>query len=407
MAFPTGTETAPVDAASSDDKINSLLGEDLSAVETEAPAEEDTSVADRGTEVEEETESGVETADEPEAEEAEGDEGGSEEEQAEEETGEEDFDVSTLETDFAESAYERAAAHYSKQFGKQLDPNDQGDRAILRELMERGRKISELQTAEPEEEEEEGTEAATEEKPAAVTAKTPEEVFTAQIESARTYAKGNVNPIAVKELFRPVISGLFEVAWGEKGINLVKGKTDAELVPLAQAMDSLMTLKGMEIAGGIIGNVPKAVEGAYPFFSKSQDLAEKEAAVDEILGDPAYAGFDKLVDSGAINQALASPELKNAVFNRDPFKNRVAKLKFAYKLARGQRPDPKVLGEAVKRGKEAEKDRARRVAAGRTLPGSSSRGAAPATRGNLIGQLVQNGSSRAAKLFRDVGRQKS
>lgn len=407
MAFPAAPPGSSTETASGDEAINSLLGADLDTAETEAPVTEDTSVADRGTEVEEETESGVEeTTEETETEEVEGAEESSEEEPGEEETGEEDFDVTDLETDFAESAYAKAAEHYSKQFGKELDPNDQGDRALLRELMERGQRIKELQSKETEEAEpEESTEEAPETEKAP-TFKTPEEYITAQIESARTYAKTNVNPLVLKEAIAPMIYAMAKVFWGEKAKSFIDSTKPEALMELAQAMDTVMTLKGQEIAGGILPNVGKAVESAYPFFSKSQDLAEKEAAVDEILGDPAYKGFDTLVDSGAINRALASADLKDAVFAKDPFKNRVAKLKMAFKLARNERVDPKMLAEASKRGREAERTRQTKVSAGRTPPGSSSRGTAGAARGNFIQSLVQNGSSRAAKLFRDVGRSK-
>jgi hypothetical protein len=407
MPFPTAPAANPIETASGDEAINSLLGADLGVTETEAPVTEDTSVADRGTEVEEEPESGVEDTTEEPTEEGEPTEESSEEEQGEEESGEEEFDVSDLETDFAESAYAKAAEHYSKQFNKQLDPNDPGDRALLRELMERGRKISELQSREePEEEEEEGTEEAPEAKEAPAP-KTPEEVITAQLESARNYSKTNINPIVLKDAILPMMGAMANFFWGkEKGAAFMANRRPEDLLEMAQAMDTVMTLKGMEIASGILPNVGKAVETAYPFFSKSQDLAEKEAAVEEILSDKLYTGFDKLVDTGAINRALASPELKDAVFSKDPYKNRVAKLKMAFKLARNERVDPKMLAEASRRGREAEKTRSLKVAAGRTPPGSSSRGAAGAPRGRLIDQIVANGSSRAARLFRDVGRSK-
>jgi hypothetical protein len=399
-----GGGTATADNSSGDEKINSLLGGDLAVAEEDTAVAEDTSVADPAVESEDELEEAVETGDESGSEEEQGEEAGSEEGSEEEETGEEDFDVADLETDFADSAYEKAATHYSKQFGKTLDPNDQGDRALLRELMDRGRKISELSASREEAEEEPEEETAPAKEKEAPEAKTPDQVVMGQLESARNYAKSNVNPIVLKEAIFPMMGAMAKFFWGDKAKQFLEGKRPEDVMELAQAMDTVMTLKGMEIAGGILPNVGKAVESAYPFFSKSQDLAEKEAAVDEILGDAAYKGFDKLVDSGAINRALASPELKDAVFSKDAFKNRVAKLKFAFKLARNERVDPKVLGEAVKRGREQANDRARKVAAGRTLPGSSNRGAVPAGRGKFINDLVGNSGSRAAKLFRNVGR---
>src|SRR5579864_3358593 len=327
MPLPAATPAKDVtETASGDEAINSLLGADL-ATETETADAEDTSAGDRGTTVEDETETGVEETEvEPSEEETETEESGEEEPTEEEESGAEDFDVSDLETDFAESAYKRAAEHYSKQFGKTLDPNDQGDRALLRELMERGRKISQLQSREETEEEPEETTATETETEKPLVFKTQEEYFQHQIKNAVEYAKTNVNPVVLKEAIYPMMGAMAKFFWGDKAQAFLAGKKPEDVMELAQAMDAVMTLKGQEIAGGILANVGKQVEATYPFFSKSQDLAEKEEALDQILGDPAYAGFDKLVDNGAINRALASAELKDAVFSKDPFKNRVAKI---------------------------------------------------------------------------------
>jgi hypothetical protein len=406
MAFPTGTAVA--DTASSVSNINDLLGADLAPVETEAPVAEDTSVAEPEAEVEEGTETEVEGDETTEGEPEEGET----EEGEETESGEEEFDVADLETDFAESAYAKAAAHYSKQFGREVDPNDQADRAMLKELMERGRKISELQTTEPEEEpEEEGTEKPVEKEKPVVT-RSPEERLQDTIKEVRAYAKSNVNPAVAKEIVLPMMQAMANFIWGkDKAAKVFEGRSDADLAELSENLSAAMAMQIIDAIPGITSGIPAVVQREYPYMSKMHEMAEKEAAVDEILGatDKAgaeqYPGFAKLVDSGAINRALASPELKDAVFNKDPFKNRVAKLKVAFRLARNERVDPKMLAEASKRGRTAEKERATRVAAGRTSPGSSSRGGAPG-RTDFLQSLVGGGESPSAKLFKNVGRQK-
>ena len=276
--------------------------------------------------------------------------------------------------------------------------------------MERGRKISELQTREPEEEPEE--EAA----PAAETTqpvKTPEQILQERITNVREYAKGNVNPVVAKEIVLPMMQAMANFIWGkDKAAKVFEGRSDADLAELTAAMGAAMSMQIVDALPSIVGATPGAVEAKYPHLSRMNEMAEKEAAVDEILGATnaegaeAFPGFSKLVESGAINRALASTELKDAVFNKDPYKNRIAKLKFAYKIARNERVDPQLLAKASARGRAAEKERATRVAAGRTSPGSSSRSSAPG-RSSFLNSLVGGGESGSAKLFKNVGRREA
>lgn len=402
MAFPTAT-TSQSDAASGESTINDLLSVGLDTPETEVQDVGDTPVSEPETEVEEEP------GTEPEVEEAteEGAEDAPESEGEEEESGEDEFAADQLETDFSDATYAKAAAHWDKR-GVKLDPNDAGHRAMLKDWLERGQKISELQSREAEPEEEEAEEPATREAPQA--SKTPEEQLQDRITGVRAYAKETYNPVVAKEIVMPMAQAFANFFWGkEKAANVFANRSDSEIAEFTQAVSAAMAIQIADAVPQIVAATPRAVEAQFPYMSKMHDMAEKEAAVDEILdalgpdGNPAFPGFDRLVESGAINKAIASPELKEAVFNRDPYKNRVAILKMAYKIARNERVDPQLLTKASQRGRAAERERQQRVAAGRTSPGSSSRGTS-ATRSTLLGQLVGGGESRSAQLFKNVGR---
>jgi hypothetical protein len=360
--------TAPTaEAASSESRIDSLLGADLGVgtVETAEPAEGDTPLAGEETtdegevgEPTEATEDQPETGDEP----AEGE--ASTEDEPE---GEEDFNVSDLETDYAESAYTKAAAHFSKQFGKTLNPNDAGDRAILKELMDRGQKIAEAGRQSEEEPEEEETEAA----PAAeaAPAKTPQEVMKLRLDGAKAYAKESVVP----EIAMDFAQAFVESLWPGKNVKV----TQEQATALTQTMTAFGAMLVGDAIPSILGAVPGAVSNRYPMFDKVITMAEREAVVDEVMGavdaqgNPQFPGIDRLIENGTIKKLVNGEQLKDAVFNKDPFKNMIAKTKMAYKMARGEGFDPKLISTAVNRGKELARERARKVSAGRVPAGSS------------------------------------
>lgn len=409
MQFGTATPSQ-AEAATSESFINDLLGADLSvAEEVETQVAEDTSVTEPDVETEEGVESEVVEGDD--ATELEGDEPDGEEE-VEEEAAEEEFNLSELETDYAESAYSKAAQHYQKTTGKQLDPNDKADRALLKELMDRGRKISELQSKEPEEEPEEE---ATEEQPAATTAqaRTPEQMLQERVIGVKAYAKEAFNPAVAKEVVLPMMQAIAEFMYPGKGAEALSGRSEQQLRDLSEALTAAMAMQIADAVPQIVAATPGAVAAHYPYFVKSQELAENQDVLDTLMnetdkqGNPMYPGLDKLVNSEAINKHLQSPELKNAVFNKDPFKNKQAKLKVAYRLARNERVDPQMLANASKRGRAAEQERQKRVAAGRTSPGNSNGRSAPA-RFSFLNDLVGNGEgSRSAQLFKNVGRREA
>jgi len=394
----TETEAGP-----GEDRITSLLGADLTPTETEDTATGDTPVAGDEPNVEEGTRpgEGEATPDETEPGTEETPDGGGEGGEGE---AEEEFNLDELETDFAESAYAKAAAHYSKQFGKTLDPNDAGDRAMLRELMDRGRKISELQTREPEDEEEEETEAA----PAApaAPAKTPQEIQKERLAGARDYAKAAIVPEVAMEFGQKFVEAL----WPGKDVKLTQEQ--------ANGLAETFTMFGALLIGDAIPSImqatPRAVEAAYPEFKTIISIAGRERAIDEVVGatdqagTAAFPGIDKLIENGTIKRIMDS-ELKDAVFNsKDAHKNLVAKIKTAYKMARGQGVDVNLVRSAVAKGKELAVSRARKVAAGRTPPGSSR--SASASRGRtgsqFIDQLVNAGGSggRFSRMLKEHSR---
>ena len=391
MAFPNGTEQQ-TDSSTGEERINSLLtggGGTAVADEPERVAE-DTSVADADFAPEAEETDGVETDGGESTEEADSSE--------EADSGETEFELTEQDSDFSDNAYERAAAHYTKQFGKTLDPNDKADRAILRELIQRGQRIKALQSEEETPKDEDAdTAGKTEEVKPAVAAKPTEEQIMAQLANAEAYAKANVVPkVAMK-----FASRLINAMW--PGKNAGDKITQEQATELAEVFQTFGAMVVADAIPAILGAVPTAVQ-SDPMFGRMREMAVRETAIDEVLsttnkaGEAAYPDFEKMVDSGTIKQMMATDELKNAVFHKDPQKNLVAKLKFAYRLAKGQRVDVGALEKAAARGRDAEKERATRVGAGRTPPGTT-RGSlsAPSTASNFMNKLVSGSGSKFSR----------
>jgi hypothetical protein len=375
-----------------------LLGSDLETVETDAGAAEDTSVADAGAVVEEE-QPGAE------GEQTEGDTQGTDEdaegivEGGENEPVEEDFNLAELETDYAESAYAKAAAHYSKTFGKPLDPNDQGDRALLRELMDRGQKIKEL-SAQPREDDHKDEQAAVTQQASQPT-KTPQELMQARLAGAKQYAKESVVPEVAMDFAQSFVDAMWP------GKNVKVGQEQA--VALTQAFTAFGAMLVGDAIPSILSATPKAVADAYPRFTNLIESADKEAAVQELAeatgkdGSLSYPGIDKMIDNGTIKRIMDA-ELKDAVFNKDPYKNFVAKAQTAYRMARGQNVDTNVVQNAFQRGAKQAKERAARVGAGRVSPGSSRTASAGSGKDNFVQSLVSNGGSKFSNMLKELGK---
>lgn len=378
---------------SSEKSIDSLLGADLQTPGNgTTDVEEDTSVADADVATEQEPvtegveqEAGEESEDES-------SQGGSAEE------GESDLELSESDTDFSEAAYARAAEHYSKRAGRTFDPKDPGDRWTLRELMQRGQKIKALQSEEAEageETEESGVGKTEEAKPAEPPPKPTPEQIRARVKEAREYAKANIVPEVAQEF----ADGFVKALWPGKEVKI----SPEQAAALAEVFSTFAVMQIADAIPSIIGAVPNAVK-ADPIFGRVYDMGTRESAIDEVLsvtnkaGESAYPDFEKLVDSGAIKKMLNSDDLKDAVFSRDPHKNLVAKLKFAYRLAKNQPVDLGALEKAAEAGRTQEKERAKKVGAGKLPPGSS-RGSftTPRRAGNFITTMVASSGSKFSK----------
>lgn len=390
MAFPRGNESAD---SSDDAKINALLGGGDTATATadvDDRAAEDTSVADADMPTEgEETE-----VDESEA------EGATEEEGAtgEEEAGETDFALTEDDSDFSADAYARAAEHLNKARKRPLDLNDPDDHDTVREWMSRGKKIAELQASRSEEnvEEEEAAPAKTEEAPPAAPAKLTTEQIMQRMAEARQYAKSTLVPEVAKEFSTGIVNAL----WPGKGVG--EKMTQEQHNALTETFSTFGAMLIADAMPSIFQAVPQAVINGDPMMGRVRDMAMREAALDELFeardkvsGGELYPGLEKMLDSGEIKRQLNGAELKDAVFSKDPYKNLVAKIKVAYKFARGKPVDTKALTKAAERGRAQERERNVRVGAGKLPPGSS-RGsfAAPGTANNFINRLVAGGGSK-------------
>jgi hypothetical protein len=326
-------------------------------------------------------------------------EGATEEEGAEgeEEAGESDFALTEDDSDFSADAYARAAEHYSKRAGRQLDPNDPGDRFLLRELISRGQKIKELQAQPAEEtEEEEAAPAKTEEAPPAAPAKLTTEQMMQRMAEARVYAKQTLVP----EVALAFSKGIVDSLWPGKGVG--EKLTQEQANNLTETFSTFGAMLIADAMPAIFQAVPNAVINGDPMMGKVRDMAMRESALDELFeardkvsGGELYPGLEKMLDSGEIKKQLNGPDLKDAVYSKDPYKNLVAKIKIAYKLARGKPVDTKALTKAAERGRAQERERSVRVAAGKLPPGNT-RGsfAAPGTASNFINRLVSGGGSK-------------
>jgi hypothetical protein len=318
---------------------------------------------------------------------------------AEEHAEPSDFELTEQDADFSVAAYARAAAHYSKQSGKTLDPNDPGDRFLLSELMKRGQRIKKLQSAEAEtEDEEKPAAAAAEEVKPVVAAKPTIEQIRERVKGARQYAKENIVPEVAMEFAKDFM----EAMWPGKGVG--EKISQEQATRIAEVFSTFAVMQIADAIPSILSAVPTAVTNGIPMMGRVLDMASRESAIDEVLeardkgGAAAYPDFEKLVENGTIKQMMASDELKSAVFNKDPQKNLVAKLKFAYKLAKGQRVDVGALEKASERGRQEEKTRTARVAAGKLPPGNS-RGsfAGPVRASNFINTLVSGSGSKFSR----------
>ena len=384
--LPTGTVESP---ASGESHIEDLLGLGLPD-NTSGSAAEDTSVAGTDTDVldDQQVDTQDDGTDGSELETGADDAQDQGDETQGDETGEEDFDATSLEPDFAESAYQRAASHWEKR-GKKFDLQDSGDRAVLKDWMERGQKIAEL-NAKPAEQPRQDAKPAEAEKPPEPV-KTPQEMMALRLSGAKEYAKSILNPEVAMQFSQQFVDAM----WPGKNVKMSQEQANAMTEAFSMFGSLLIADAFQNTIPAIMGQVPKEVSKAFPMFDRVISMAERESVVEELVnarddkGSARYPGMEKLIDNGTIKRIMNGPDLKDAVFTKDPHQNMIRRAQVAYQMARGQNLNPQVVAKAVQRGREQANARARSVAAGRTPPGSSGRGFTNNSQKTLKQQLLE------------------
>jgi hypothetical protein len=315
---------------------------------------------------------------------------------------EEAFDESTLygdvQTDFSDDAYQKAAAHWSKQWGKQLDPSQPFDRSILRELMSRGQKISELQSvpAEAEEaEEEQAAEASPETKPQVDTP----EAIQKFVEGVDKFAEGMIRD----EVTIPQVKRLVANLFGDKvAENLDPKQTRA--VARDFIANQLMILNDVlpQILNKVIPDLFKKQLGSdFPLLSDMHTSQMETRAFSDLTGEkdkagrPLYGDLQKMKDGGALDAVFKEyPWLKDGNFKDSKDKplstmeNRKYILRAAYNMARGRAVSPEVLSQIALKGKE-QAARAADVTAASKLAAGESKGDFTQKPSDLLSDMVK------------------
>jgi|SRR6516162_163684 hypothetical protein len=396
---PTGTAEQTTTTTSGEDHIKSLLSEDSGGSESTESVAEDTSVADAEAVAEQEEAEHVGV----------GEEGGSEESEdgSEQATGDEaeesEFTLTEQDSDYSPEAYQRAAEHYSRRAGRTLDPNEPGDRFLLRELMQRGEKISSMQREEAEAEEATAEEAEPAVEDTARQAQPPAkptiEQVRAMVAGAKNYAKGNIVPEVALDFGNELRNAMVELIWGDKEAKNLPPVAQERANRVAEVLSTYAVMQIADAIPSILQATPSAVIQNHPGFARMAEEAQKGMAADEVLeakdtkGNLMYPDFERLAQSGTIKK-LVNTELREAVFSKDPHKNLVAKYKFAYRLAKNQPVDVSALTKASERGRTQEQERQRRVAAGKLPPGNSNRTGTSTSGSDFMNSLIKLGGSK-------------
>lgn len=408
MGAFTRAVIAPAET-SGEDRINDLLGGATATVdptELAEPAVGDTPV-DGGEQTDQQEVEHPEETEQP----AEGEPEEGEPEEGTEPAEEEDFEQQ-LETDYSERAYAKAAEHWAKR-GVTLDPAKEGDRALIKDWLDRGRDARDARAAQ-EATQETDEETPAEETPAAPAARTPEQVRAQTLQTwkeSQQYAKDTYDPEISKESLMPFISAVADIFWDGKGEAIAARMTTERIAALSNAIRPAIAMELAAALPSIYQGVPGMLQHD-PVFGSVHEFALKERVIDELStavgqnNQPLYPNLERLLESDAIKKALNGPELKNVVLDRDPYKNLIARTKLAYKIANNERVDVKAVERAAKRGREQEQERQRRVASGKTPPGRSTSGSAGGLPGssNFMQRMVGNTGSKFSKLLRDQGK---
>ena len=331
--------------------------------------------------------------------------------QTQETAPEEAFDESTLygdvQTDFSEAAYEKAAAHWSKQFGgKALDLSDPIHRGMLKEIMSRGRDFSALkqQMDSAPAEEESAEEAAPSEEAA------PEQPQSATPEQIQKFVEG-VNKVA-ETMIRPEIT----IPWVEQHLEQLIGQKAAAALPkeakVAFAKNAisgqLMILNEVlpKILESVLpGMFSKQLGNDYPLLSDMHSSQLESRAFTDLsseknkAGQPLYPDLQKMKDSGVLDAVFTDfPWLKDGEFKDTKGKplstleNRKYILRNAWKIAfndaRGKATSPEMLAQIAQKGKE-QAGRAAGVAAASRLAAGESKGGFTPQPSDLLTEMTK------------------
>jgi len=306
------------------------------------------------------------------------------------------------ETDFADSVYARAAEHYSKQWNARFDPNDPKDRSVLRELIQRGQRIAELQNAQPAEDAADES-AETGDETAQPSAETPEQVQQF-LNRTLEYAGKMVRPEVASAFAKQFISALY-------------GPKEAEKISPegAAKFTQTMTFGAMLVMNDLLPQViPKLigsyVEQNFPMLgdihsSSLEQRAIKELSTAQKAGQPLYPGLDKLISNGTIESVYTeNPELRGGQFydvktghQLSPLDNKKRELQVVYAIARGKQVNPALLKQVAETSQQKGIQANRNANAGKLAAGES-KGAFPPA-GNYFDTLIKRASESPEARF--------
>lgn len=303
---------------------------------------------------------------------------------------EEAFDESSLyapesiQTDFTEEAYQKAAAHWSKQFGTKLDLSDPVHRGMLKEIMSRGRDFNalkaqmETQPADDESAVDEPTPEATDQPQAA----TPEQVQKF-VEGVNKYAESLIRP----EVTIPWVESHLEQLIGSKAAKALPAEAKMQFAKNAIA-GQLMILN--DVLPKILENIIPQMAGKYlgdqyPLLGDMHTSQLEQRAFSDLAGEKSKTGQPLYGDIQKMKESLDAvfteyPWLKDGNFTDakgkplSALENRKYVLRAAYNIARGRAVSPAVLAQIAQKGKE-QAVAAQNVAAASKLAAGESKGA--------------------------------
>ena len=324
---------------------------------------------------------------------------------------EEAFDESTLygdvQTDFSDAAYEKAAAHWSKQFGgKPLDLSDPIHRGMLKEIMSRGRDFSALkQQMDSVPADDESTDDAAPSDEAV-----PEQPQAPTTEQIQKFVEG-VNKVA-ETMIRPEIT----IPWVEQHLEqLIGSKAAAALPKEAKVAFAKNAISGQlmilnEVLPKILDNLiptlfKKQLGSDYPLLSDMHSSQLESRAFTDLsseknkAGQPLYTDLQKMKDNGALDTVFKDfPWLKDGEFKDakgkplSTLENRKYILRNAWKIAfnaeRGKATSPEMLAQIAQKGKE-QAGRAADVAAASRLAAGESKGGFTPKPSDLLSEMTK------------------